>query len=411
MKKFFLLCLSALLFFHVSAQNKILFDNKKAETAGNADWIPDADVFNLCYNTNPSAGCGNEANAQITPTPAQSGITASTAETYWKGGLSAFAIDCVRKGLTVQSLPYNGQITYNNTANAQDLSNYKVYVVCEPNILFTAAEKTAILNWVYAGGGLLMIADHNVSDRNNDGQDSPHIWNNLMSANPFGITFDYANFSQTTTNVLTTANPITKGTQGTVTSMKFSNGTSMTLSTTANSTVKGAVYKTGVSQGASGAMVAYARYGNGRVVAIGDSSPADDGTGDTNDVLYNGYTGEVSGNHKKLLLNSLLWLSGAASGVVGSGAAEMQDNFVSPLTSTGDVQLYPNPADDAVTFSTSGTAVQQVQVFDMEGKLWLEQQPNADTFDLPTTSLPAGFYLVRYSVGSDWQSRKLVVQH
>ncbi len=409
MKKYFLLCLSALLIFDLAAQNKILFDNKKAETAGNADWIPDADVFNLCYNTNPTTGCGNEANAQITPTPAQSGITASTAETYWKGGLSAFAVDCVRKGLTVNTLPYNGQITYNNTSNAQDLSNYKIYVVCEPNIVYTTAEKTAILNWVSAGGGLLMIADHNVSDRNNDGQDSPHIWNSLMSGNPFGITFDYANFSQTTTNVLTATNPITRGTQGSVTSMKFSNGTSMTLSPTANSTVRGAVYKTGVSQGNTGVMVAYARYGNGRVVAIGDSSPVDDGTGDTNDVLYNGYSGEVSGNHKKLLLNSILWLSGAAPGVAGSGALEVPESGTTSL-SNYDVLMYPNPADESAVISANGL-IQQVQVLDIQGKAWLTIQPNAETVEILTAQMPNGLYLVRYAVGQEWKTEKLLVQH
>ena len=409
MKKILFFCFLSLVAFHLAAQTKILFDNKKAETAGNADWIPDADAFNLCYNPNATLNCGNEANPQITPTPAQSGITATTAENYWKGGLSAFAVDCVRKGLTVQTLPYNGQITFNSTGNPQDLSQYKVYVVCEPNILFTSAEKTAILNWVYAGGGLLMIADHDVSDRNNDGQDSPHIWNNLMSANPFGITFDYANFSQTTTNVLTTANPITKGTQGTVSSVKFSNGTSMTLSTVANSTVKGAVYKTGVSQGTSGVLVAYARYGAGRVVAIGDSSPADDGTGDTNDVLYNGYTGEVSGNHKKMFLNSLLWLTGAAPGLTNPGALEMMDSDVTSQTNY-ETRFYPNPADDVAVFSASGL-IQHVQVFDLQGKPWLTQEPDAETVEISTTNLPSGLYVVRYFIDHNWQTQKLAVQH
>lgn len=402
MKSAFLCFVYTLIAFHLNAQIKVLFDNKKAETAGNADWVPDADVFNLCYNPNPTANCGNESNPQITPTPAQSGITTNTAETFWKGGLSAFAVDCVKKGYTVNTLPYNGQITNGNSSNAQDLSKYKVYVVCEPNILFTSAEKTAILNWVSAGGGLLMIADHDASDRNNDGYDSPYIWNNLMgSSNPFGITFDFVNFSQTTSNVVTTANPITQGAQGNVTSVKFSGGTSMTINPTANSTVRGVVYKTGVAQNNSNVMVAYAKYGSGRVVAIGDSSPADDGTGDTNDVLYNGYTGEVSGNHRKLLINSLLWLAGAANRAP-EDRSEMADE--------AEVALYPNPGNEkSVLYAPS--PIEQVLVSDLQGKLWLQPQAGSTTVDIETGALPAGLYLVRYAIGNRWHSRKLMVYH
>ena len=36
--------------------------------------------------------------------------------------------------------------------------------VDEPNILFTSAEKTAILNFISHGGGLFMIPDHTVSE-------------------------------------------------------------------------------------------------------------------------------------------------------------------------------------------------------------------------------------------------------
>jgi hypothetical protein len=41
----------------------------------------------------------------------------------------------------VETLPWNGRITYGDATNTQDLSNYKVFVVDEPNILFSAIEK------------------------------------------------------------------------------------------------------------------------------------------------------------------------------------------------------------------------------------------------------------------------------
>lgn len=304
---------------------KILFNGKNAESAGNADWVIDADIFNVGYSGGPPvAGSGSEANPQQIPTPAQSAITSSTSETYWKGGISAWGIDLVKKGYVVESLPITGSITYGNSSNPQDLSNYKVFIDCEPNILYTSAEKTAILQFVQNGGGLFMVADHTNSDRNNDGYDSPEIWNDLMTnngtiSNPFGISFDLVDISQTTTNVPTfPTDPILHGIMGDVTSVKWSNGTTMTISPTANSSVKGIIYKTGSSFGNSNVMFAYATYGNGKVCGIGDSSPCDDGTGDTGDQLYYGYTGEVSGNHQRLLVNASIWLATSSTPVTSA---------------------------------------------------------------------------------------------
>jgi Secretion system C-terminal sorting domain len=320
MKKSIFLILLSVIYLNSFAQTKILFDATKAETAGSADWIIDADLFNLNWNPNAYTGTSNyHSNAQRYPTPAQSGVTASTAETFWKGGISNWAIDCAKKGYTVETLPYTGQITYGNTSNPQDLSNYKVYIVCEPNILFSAAEKTAIMQFVQNGGGLFMVADHTVSDRNGDGDDSPAIWNDLMSnntvqANPFGISFDLQNFSGISTAMATlpTSDSIKYGTAGTVTQVQWANGTSMTINPAVNATVKAVVYKSGTTpSGNNNVLFAYARYGNGKVAAIGDSSPCDDGTGNTNTniTLYNGYTGDASGNHQKLLMNATIWLA------------------------------------------------------------------------------------------------------
>ena len=295
---------------------KVLFDASKAESAGNADWVVDANSYNIGFGSGPAVlNSGNEANAQSIPSPTQSNITGSTSETYWSGALSYWGIDCVNRNYIVESLPYNGQITYGNSGNLQDLSNYDVFIVCEPNILFTAIEKTAILNFVANGGGLFMVADHTISDRNNDGEDSPFIWNDLMTnnsvqSNPFGITFDLVDFSQTTSNIPSLpSDSILHGPAGNVTQVQFAGGTSMTLDPVANSTVEGVVYKTGSSFGNSNVMVAYARYGSGKVAAIGDSSPCDDGTGDSNDGLFFGYTGDAAGNHRKLLMNATIWLA------------------------------------------------------------------------------------------------------
>jgi hypothetical protein len=137
---------------------KYLFDASHLENAGSADWQIDADgTENVPIYT---GGTTVETKAQRIPTPSYTGITASTPETYWKGGISAWAVSLVKLGELVETLPSGSTITYGNSSNPQDLSNYDVFVVDEPNRLFTAAEKTALMNFVNNGGGLMMIADH-----------------------------------------------------------------------------------------------------------------------------------------------------------------------------------------------------------------------------------------------------------
>jgi hypothetical protein len=280
---------------------KFLFDAIKAENAGNADWIISE----------------NSSGTPLRfPNPSISTVTASTPETYWQGGLSAWGIALVKQGHTVESIVSGGRITYGDASNAQDLSNYDVYVVDEPNILFTSSEKTAILNFVKNGGGLFMISDHNISDRNNDGKDSPAIWNDFMQnntvqTNPFGFTVELTNFSQTSTNILSNSstNPILNGSLGKVTQLKFNNGASIKINKTANTSATGLIWQNSVSQtSTTKIMCASATYFSGRVVLISDSSPADDGTAKPGKNVFPGWT-DVSGNHARLHMNASLWLA------------------------------------------------------------------------------------------------------
>lgn len=351
------------LFINVFSQQKVLFDATKAETANNADWIIDADSWNLGYDPTPYIG-GNEANAQRIPTPAQSGISSGTSESYWKGAISAWAVDLVKLGFTVETLPYNGQITYGNSGNPQDLSNYKIFVVCEPNILFTASEKTAMMNFVNNGGGLFMISDHDNSDRNGDGYDSPYIWNDFITSNsvqinPFGIIFDIEYFTEATENIPNLpGDPLLHGAMGDVSLVEFYGGTSITINSSVNSSVKGVVYKQGVSNtGNSDVMCAYATYGNGRVVALGDSSPADDGTGDPNDNLFDGWIEDAGGNHRKLILNATLWL------------ALEETSFVEQHKAEQNAELYvsDNKIKVKVTSETPGNNY-SLELFDLMGR-------------------------------------------
>jgi hypothetical protein len=281
---------------HAATTYKVLFDNAHAETAGNADWIistsqPDP----LAQNANPSV------------------------ETSWTGALSAWGVALQKTGsYSLKTLPSGSALSYGTTA-ALDLGNFNAVVIDEPNTLFTTAEKTALMNFVKGGGGLFLISDHTVSDRNNDGSDSPAIINDLMtnnsvnSSDPFGFSVDLLNIATGTPKAITdSTNPVLHGSFGTVTGSNFYNGTTFTLKPADNSSVKGLLYRSGYS-GNTGAFFVTSTYGTGKVAIWGDSSDVDDGTGQSGNTLYNGWN-DPAGTNPALALNATAWLVGASGG-------------------------------------------------------------------------------------------------
>jgi len=393
------------------SQIKILFDASKAESASNADWVIDADQNNLGFSaTGATLGSGNESNPQQFPIPLQSTVTSTTPETYWKGAISSWGIDCVKQGYQVETLPYNGQITYGLSSNLQDLSRYKVFIVCEPNILFSATEKAAILNFVKNGGGLFMVSDHNISDRNNDSWDSPHIWNDLLTnntveTNPFGIAYDYVNISGASTNVnLLAPDSILNGAIGKVSQAEWFNGTTMTLTPAKNATATGRIFTTGSSiTGTTNVMFATAHYGAGKVAAIADSSPCDDGTGDTGDnSLYNGYWNDAAGNHRPLLMNATIWL--ATSKTVTAIPEHQADDR--------KLTVYPNPVRDGklhVESITETSAPATIRIMDLAGKTMKTIQTGTQTTLVDVTGIPTGTYLIRVTTENTILSRVIEV--
>jgi hypothetical protein len=105
------------------------------------------------------------------------------------------------------------------------------------------------------------------------------------------------------------------GATGSATKLAFYNGTTATLYPAQNATVQGLFWRNSATiNGTTSVMALMATYGSGRVVFVGDSSPSDDGTGDTNDNLFNGWSGDApSGftSHPALHLNASLWAAKA----------------------------------------------------------------------------------------------------
>jgi Bacterial Ig domain len=334
-------------------QKSILFDAKHAQTAGNADWTLDED------------SCGV---AQRYPTPDQTGITASTAETYWNGAFSAMGVDLVKKGFHVESLPTSARISYGDGTNAQDLTNYNVFVIPEPNVAFTSAEITAIRSFVQNGGGLFMIADHAGSDRNSDGIDSAGVFNQLMgSPSVFGIVYNdnsadrtYGWFDNHPDDNYTSdaTSPVIHGTFGVPSAgrgLGLFGSTTMTLSGAA----KGHVWKTGVSNtSTSGVTFATSTYGTGRVAAVGDSSTGEDATNSCGHTTYLGYN-DPSYDNGLIYANAVAWLANGSGGGGGDTTA--------PATS---ITAPANGATVSGTVSVTASASDNVGVTKVE--FWLD---------------------------------------
>lgn len=324
--------------------HRILFDNSKAETAGNADWIistsqPDP----LAENANP------------------------TTETSWTGAISSWGVALQKTGqYSLKTLPSGSTITY-GTGGALDLANFDEFVLPEPNIRLSDAEKTAVMKFVQNGGGLFLISDHTQSDRNNDGWDSPAIINDLMtsnsvnSADPFGFSVDLMNIASDNPRAIAdSTDPVLNGPFGKVTGSILRNGTTFTLKPADNPAVKGLVYRTGYS-GNTGAFFATSTFGSGRVAVWGDSSPIDDGTGQSGKTLYDGWN-DPAGTDAALALNASAWLAGAGG------------------SSTGTVTL-TNPGSRTATVGTATSL--QLSATDTAG----------GTLSYSATGLPAGLSL------------------
>jgi len=374
-----LLSLSFLL--NVNAQ-KILFDNTKSEEAGNADWVID--------HTEPI------------PSPAQSGITSSTSETYWDGAISAWGVEMVKRGFTVETLPSYRDISYGNSSNSQDLSHYDVFVLCEPNNQFSYSEKTAIMNFVQNGGGLFMVADHESADRDNDGWSAYTAFNDLITNNSvnsnkaFGMLFTNTDFinDYPNHNMINDSNdPLLHGDAGNVSGMEFHGSASMTVYSNSNSSVKPVVFRTGYStSGTTEVMVAYSRFGQGRIVGLVDSSPADDGTGDPGDNLYYGWDEEDNGI---LITNATLWLANG-----GSDIENLQKNIV---------ELYPNPANEFLNIK-SKSKINEIEILNIIGKQMFVKEVNSKQAKIDIRNFESGIYFIEIKTDHGKQVSKLVIK-
>lgn len=271
---------------------RVLFDQTLDETAGggpNSDWIVDS-WGRLPAPSNPMRSDD------------------------WAGGLSGFGFALYREGHRVENLvPWDGRISFGDPENPQDLGLYDVLVLFEPSRQLRAEEKTAIIRFVLAGGGLLAVANHNSADRDSNGWSAVEAFNDMFSFNsvmpdPFGFRFDTIDLEveKPLSGVVDPAHPVIKGPGGVVGKIGFFVGTTARLTGT-NPKAVGLVTFDQPEQLVVGAVEA----GKGRVVFMTDSAIGNDGS-DSHGNQNGGHDAwnDTTEDNRQLFVNAVTWLGG-----------------------------------------------------------------------------------------------------
>lgn len=288
-----------------NAGKKVLFDNSHGQTAGAADWVID-------------------------------------------GGFSDFGNALANDGYYVKELRKTTPFTYD------DLKEYNVFVIAEPQIPFKTSEQTALKQYVETGGSIFFVGDHYNADRNKNRWDGSEVINgyrrgafedpakgmstdernsdamqNVTStdwlSDNFGVRFRYNALGDINANIVVPADQAFGITEG-VSAVAMHAGS--TLAITDPEKAKGIVYlpktnvkwNNAVDQGVyngggieEGPYVAVSKLGAGKAAFIGDSSPVEDAspkylreeTG-TRKTTYDGFK---EADDAVLLVNTVNWLA------------------------------------------------------------------------------------------------------
>lgn len=344
-----------------------------------------------------------------------------TSETSWNGQLSSWGFELFQAGHTIRST--TGPIS------AAVLADVDLLVIVEPQDPFTTTEIAAIEQFVRNGGSLFAVANHNASDRNGNGWDSPSIFGGYSTPHitvppgsdpetfmggKFGLHFhvkDEGNNAITGTfaNTLNDpTNPVIHGPFGDVNAVIYHVGDALSLWPTANGNLSdvGAL----ISKDAGSPHVAgWSRYGQGRVVGYGDSSSCADGTGSES---HEPNWTEAGSDNREFFLNASAWLlAGDTASAAGSPA---------PLPGL-DLRAAPNPFNPRTTvrFTLRSDARASVTVHDLKGRTvrtLLDEERGVGThtvlFDGTSDDgrgLASGTYLVRAAAGGMVSWTKVVL--
>jgi uncharacterized membrane protein len=258
MKKLCLLILCVLMTqMGAAADVRVLYDDVHGQTAGNADWL----------------------------------IT---------GAYSEFAGTLKSNGFIIENL---SKVSENGQFSEEVLGNYRGLILAEPNNPYADAEGKAIVEFARNGGGVFIIGDHINADRNGNGWDAVRIFNTFCEN--FGFKFASTTFYDAPVGCKANKNhPVMSGVRavgawaaGTFEMVEAADAKVVSL---LDSKYKKQPY------------IVASEFARGRIVAIGDSSPFDDGVGsDQKSKLHDSYDSFMY-SHPQFGYNAMAWVVGIA---------------------------------------------------------------------------------------------------
>ena len=75
------------------------------------------------------------------------------------------------------------------------------------------------------------------------------------------------------------------------------------------------------------------------------------------------------------------------------------------------IKIFPNPADRFIQVNTQGNEIQNVQLMDLSGRILLEEKFQQNDFQINTSGLADGIYILKISNGNSVSNQKIIVQH
>lgn len=238
---------------------RVLYDDTHAQTAGNADWIPSGAYSQMCDML--------EENG--------------------------FTLDILSKA------------SIDGKFSKSILSNYQAIILAEPNNPYAEDEVKTIVEFIRNGGGAFIIGDHGRADRNNNSWDAVKIFNVFCPQLGFEFTGNNL-YEAPLTGGLNNKHPVMHA----VKAIGCWAGSTFDIMNTAEAKVVSLLD----SRAFKAPYIIASEFGSGKVVAIGDSSPFDDGVGSGgNNKLHDSYDSFMY-SHPQFAYNAMAWVTGKEVG-------------------------------------------------------------------------------------------------
>ena len=145
--------------------------------------------------------------------------------------------------------------------------------------------------------------------------------------------------------------------------------------------------------------------GNGQIgtllVVINGNIPAQSGTVATSDMLFSSIYGINNAESAKSI--------GADDGTFNVLAESRSTTGIKGLDNGMQLNIYPNPANDKLIISAPGITMAQLSLSSPDGRKVMSLEMTGEKQAMDISSLPDGFYILRFQQNGNTICRKVIV--